>query len=122
MDWEFKGLKYLPSKKIKGIVYKMSYNGKYYYGKKVIIDSRGRPTKYNEYFGSSKNWKEYIKGNEADVKREVLFECANKSEMHYLECKVIVGFDALFDNDCYNGNLNMVTTRAHVKNFINKPV
>ena len=121
MDWKHNGNTYLPSNKIKGIVYKMSYNGKVYYGKKVIKDTRNKPVNYIDYYGSGKAWKEFILGNEDKVKREVLYECVGKSEMHYYECAVICKFDALFDPDCFNGNLNLTTTRAHANNFINKP-
>ena len=121
MNWTKDNKDYIPSKNVKGIIYRMEYNNKFYYGKKVIITPKGKESDYKRYYGSSTHWKEYIKGNEDKVLREVIYECRNKSEMYYMECSIIIMTNALFDEDCYNRNLGMVTTRAHTKNFINKP-
>lgn len=121
MDWIKDNIPYKPQDNIKGIVYKMSYKDKTYYGKKVIVTPKGKESDYKNYYGSSKSWKEFIEGNHHNVKREVIYECRNKSEMFYYEAKIIIDNNCLFDPDCFNKNLAMVTTSNHVKNFINKP-
>ena len=121
MEWTKDNEPYTPRDKCRGIIYKMTYEGKVYYGKKTITDPKGKPVKYGNYYGSSKAWKEYIQGNESKVIREVLYECVNKSEMYYYKLKVIIDSHGLFDSDCFNGNIGMVTTSNHTKNFFNKP-
>lgn len=121
MDWIYNGIVYIPDKSVKGIVYQMSYQGYWYIGKKQITNKDGSETNWKNYYGSGKAWLEFINGNESNVIRNVLWECANKAELYYLENYELYSRHALFDPKSYNHNVSMVVTRKNSKNFRNKP-
>lgn len=116
----FNGIVYVPDKDVKGIVYKMEYQGHWYVGKKQITNKNGTQTNWKTYYGSGREWLEFIKRNEDKVIRNVIWECANKAELHYFENYELYSRHALFDPLSYNRNVSMVVTRRNSKNFRNK--
>ena len=108
-------------KNVRGIVYEMTYNNKKYVGKKVIRDNKQKSLNWKDYRGSSKNWKEFIKDNEDKVTLKILYLCANKAEMHYWESFTLYSTHAIFNDEYFNGNVDMIVNTRNSKNFINKP-
>lgn len=119
-NWVFNNKPYVPSSDIKGIVYLMEYNNKKYIGKKTIYDSKNKLTNYQSYYGSSKNWLNFISNDYDNVKRTVLYECANKIEMSWWEDYMITTTLAVWNEDYFNGNLGMLINTRNSKNFRNK--
>ena len=122
MDWTFENKPYKPTNEIKGIVYLMEWNGFYYIGKKQLTNKANKSTNWQTYMGSGKEWLAAIQGHHDEVKRTVLWECHNKSELHYYENYELYSRHALFDPKSYNKNVSMVVNERNSKNFKNKPV
>lgn len=120
MTWIFENKPYSPGNE-RSIVYRMTYKGMTYIGKKTVKDKAGKPTKYKSYYGSGKRWLEFIKGNESHVKREVVYICANLVEASYFENYLLYSSHAIFSDTSCNDNVSMLANRRNTKNFINKP-
>lgn len=121
MNWTYQNKPFEPEENIRGIVYRMEYLGFWYIGKKTIKTPKGKPTKYQNYYGSGKRWLAHIAGHEDQVKREVIYLCANKTEMDYWESYELYSRHAIFSDQSFNDNVSMITNRRTSKNFINKP-
>ncbi|WP_220791669.1 GIY-YIG nuclease family protein [Gluconacetobacter dulcium] len=121
MNWIYDNKPFEPTEAIRGIVYRMSLDGFWYIGKKTIKSPKGKPTKYQDYFGSGKRWLQHIGGREQEVERQVVYLCANLTEMDYWESYLLYSTHAIFREDSMNDNVSMITNRRTSKNFINKP-
>ncbi|KXV50768.1 hypothetical protein AD945_01315 [Gluconobacter albidus] len=120
MDWKHGNTLYAPGTEV-AIVYKMTFNGYWYIGKKQIVSSSGKTTNWKSYYGSGKRWLKHIEGNEALVSREVLYLCANKVESTYYENYELYSRHAIFQEKSLNDNVAMTANRRNTKNFKNKP-
>ncbi len=62
-----------------------------------------------DYWSSSKELLEYIamaNPNKLGFKREIIKLCKNKESLSYWETAILIQNNALFREDCYNGNIN----------------
>ena len=106
-----------------GFVYLITHKptGKYYIGKKLFWTTIKKPplkgkknrrlevkeTAWRDYWGSSKELKEFIKEEGVDkFEREILFLCKSKWEMSYKEAEAQFDWGVLFDEDSFNGIIN----------------
>jgi len=135
MHWTYKGkdITNMPGGVV-GFVYEItnSTNGRKYIGKKLANFKRARPplkgrknkrrykveSDWQDYYGSSDELTIDInKIGKDKFKREILFFCASKSELSYIEAREQFARRVLESNDYYNGHIRV---RVHGKGIITK--
>lgn len=117
--WHYDNKPFEPTEAIRGIVYRMSLDGFWYIGKKTIKSPKGKPTKYQDYFGSGKRWLQHISGREQEVERQVVYLCANKTEMAWWEDYELARTLAVWNPKSFNENFAMKVNKTNSKNFLN---
>jgi len=119
-----------------GFVYEITdkTNNKKYIGKKAFWNRKKlKPLKgkkrarykvtesdWQDYYGSSEQLKAQVQlhGPE-NFHREIIHLCRSKGEMSYLELKEQMHKDVLFDDNYYNGIINVRISQSHVKDMKN---
>ena len=112
-------------------------NGKKYIGKKIFISKRKLPplkgktrrrtklveSDWQTYYSSSEEINSLVEEQGSDIfLREILHLCKTKGEMSYLELKEQMDRKVLFDDDYYNGIIQVRIHRSHVKNLLTNDV
>jgi len=107
-------------------------NNKKYIGKKLAKFRKTRPPlkgrKNKRRSTVESDWRTYYGSNDelnADVeqlgtenfKREILFYCASKSELSYIEAREQFNYKVLESDDYYNGHIRV---RVHGKGIVNR--
>jgi hypothetical protein len=109
-----------------GFVYKITNvdNGKFYYGKKMLTKAatkmvNGKKKKlrktsdWEEYWSSSPYLQSEIERLGKDMfKREILMFCSTKASLSYSEEHILFVTGALFNENCYNGNIRAKIMRS----------
>lgn len=114
-----------------GFVYMITdlVNNKRYIGKKIFRNKVSKPplkgkkkrrissvqSNWKEYYGSSPVLQILVEQNEKHLyKREILYLCRSKSEMSYLETKLLFKYDALLNDGWYNDWITCKITRKQL--------
>ena len=107
-------------------------NDKKYIGKKLAQFKRSKPplkgrknkrrtlveSDWRDYYGSSDELNEDVeKLGKENFKRKILYFCASKAELSYVEAREQFKYKVLETDDWYNGHIRV---RVHQKGIINK--
>ena len=135
MQWTYQGkIVEQISEEYVGFVYLITNltNNKKYIGKKLAQFKRSKPplkgrknkrrtlveSDWRDYYGSSDELNEDVeKLGKENFKRKILYFCASKAELSYVEAREQFKYKVLETDDWYNGHIRV---RVHQKGIINK--